>query len=403
MRAFFTAILLTLAVYLPSVQAQGPEADYANIYALVLQGDTLNAKGDWRTAHARYAEAQAALKNLRADNPDWNLKAVKYRAKYLAEKLAETAAPPAADAGAPAGESPSAAPAQTGEPVEMKLKWELGKRYEQLIETSQASAMSLPGSPQPIQQEVKQTQDVSLTVLKETDGGGRELEMEIQGMTLSTKAGGRNVLDFDSKKPDDAANPATPLLRKMVGMLVKFLTDAAGKIQSVEGFQETLDRITAGASAMEQGMIKGMFSEDNFKEMYSAAQGLPDKPVKIGETWPLKLEVALGPLGSVVMNSDYTFKNWEQHNDHKCALLQFTGTLSAADTGSAENAMAIDGGKTSGKLWFDPALGMVVDSVAEEGMTVKVTAQGHSLTTKVNAKVRNKLINISDAKPAAPQ
>ena len=155
----------------------------------------------------------------------------------------------------------------------MKLKWELGKRYEQLMETSQASAMNLPGSPQPIQQEVKQTQNVSLTVLKETDGGGRELEMEIVGMTLSTKAGGRNVLEFDSKKPDDAANPATPILRKMVGMRVKFLTDAAGKIQSVEGFQETLDRITAGASAMEQGMIKGMFSEDNFKEMYSAAQG----------------------------------------------------------------------------------------------------------------------------------
>ena len=56
--------------------------------------------------------------------------------------------------------------------------------------------------------------------------------------------------------------------------------------------------------------------------------------------------------------------------------------------------MAIDGGKTSGKIWFDPALGMVVDSVAEEAMTVKVTAQGHSLTTKVNAKVRNKLIKI---------
>ena len=61
MRAFFTAILLTLAVYLPSAQARGPETDYANIYALVLQGDTLNAKGDWRTAHARDAEAQAAL------------------------------------------------------------------------------------------------------------------------------------------------------------------------------------------------------------------------------------------------------------------------------------------------------------------------------------------------------
>jgi hypothetical protein len=401
MKAFFAA-MLALAVCVPSLRAQGPEADYANIYAEIVQADALKDKGNWHAAHAKYAEARTALKNLRTDNPDFNAKAVKYRLNYLAERLAETAGPPAKTASE--GENSAAGtPTQSSEPVEMKLKWEVGKRYEQRMEMTQASAVTLPGSAKPVQQETKQTQDYAVTVQKERDGGGRELEVEVLGMKLTTKAAGNTVLDFDSAKSNDAGNPAAPMLRKMVGMRLKLLTDGSGKIESVEGLQEAVDRITGGASAMEKGMIQGMMSEDNIKEMYSAALGLPDKPVKPGDSWPLKIEVALGPLGAVVMNSQYTFKGLDQHNAHKCALLEFTGTLSAADTGAADNPMSIQGGKTSGKIWFDPALGMEIDRLAQESMTVKINAQGHALTTKVNAQSENKLVKITDAKEASAQ
>jgi len=409
MKPFFVVMLLYLLVLSPSARAaDGPEDDYATIYGLILQGDSLSDKGDLKSAHARYAEAQTALKKLRFDNPDWNVKAVKYRLNYLATKLAQTAsqAPPAAATNAPttnaAGETPSAAPdsVQAGEPVEMKLKWDVGKRYVQRMESTQGTEMTLPGTTQPMKQETKQTQDVSLSVLKERDGGGRELEMNILGMTLVSRSGGRDLMSFDSKKDvaADAGNPVAPMLRKLVGARVKFLTDATGKIESVEGFKEVLDRITEGSSAMEQGMMKGMFSEDNFKEMYSAAQGLPDKPVKIGDTWPLKLEVPLGPLGTVILNSQYTFKGWEQHGGHKCAVLQFTGTLSSASEPGSAGGMTIDNGKTTGKTWFDPALGMVIDTTSKQGMTININAQGQSLATKVNASVSNKLVEVADAK-----
>ncbi len=408
MKPFFVVMLLSLLVLSPAARAvDGPEDDYAAIYGLILQGDAMSDKGDLKSAHAKYAEAQTALKKLRFDNPDWNVKAVKYRLNYLASRLEQTAVknpPPtatnsttnAANQSSPA----SADSAQAGEPVEMKVKWNVGKRYVQRMESTQATEMTLPGSPQPMKQETKQTQDVSLSVLKERDGGGRELEMEILGMALVSRAGGRDLLSFDSKKDasDDAGNPAAPMLRKLVGARIKFLTDAGGEIESVEGLKEIFDRVTEGHSAMEQEMIKGMFSEDNFKEMYSAAQGLPDKPVKIGDTWPLKLEVSMGPLGTVILNSQYTFKGWEQHNNHKCAVLQFTGTLSAASDPGSASGMTIDNGKTSGKTWFDPALGMVIDTTAKQGMTIKVNTQGQSLTTKVNASVSNKLVEVADTK-----
>lgn len=400
MKSLFAGmILMTLLLLLPTARAEGPDDDYVNIYTLILQGDTLNDKGDLKAARAKYVEAQSALKQLQTENPGWNAKVIKYRLDYLTSKLAQSATQATASR---ANRSASAAPdsAQAGEPMGLKLRWDVGKRYMQRMEMMQASETALPGSPQPMKQETKQTQDVSLSVLKERDGGGRELEMEILGMMLVSKAGGRDVLSFDSKSDatGDAGKPMAPTLRKLVGARIKFLTDAAGKIESVEGFKELLERISEGSSALEQGMIKGMFTEDNFKEMYSAGQGLPDKPVKIGDTWPLKVEMALGPLGSVVVNSQYTFKGWEQHNNHKSALLEFTGTISSVSDPAAGGGVTIDNGKTSGKVWFDPILGMVIDTDVKQGMVIKINTQGQAITTKVNSTVSNKLVKITDLK-----
>lgn len=403
MKPLLAVMILTLLLLLPTARAAGPDDDYIVIYTLIEQGDTLNDNGDLKAARAKYVEAQSELKQLQTDNPGWNVKAINYRLNYLTSKLAQPATQAASTATTSSAiGSTSAAPdsAQANEPMELKLKWDLGKRYVQRMEMTQGSETALPGSPQPMKQETKQTQDVSLSVLKERDGGGRELEMEILGMMLVSKAGGRDVLSFDSKKDasGDAGKPMAPMLRKMVGTHVKFLTDASGNIEGVEGFKEVLDRISEGSSALEQGMIKGMFSEDHFKEMYSAAQGLPDKPVKIGDTWPLKVEMALGPLGTVVLNSQYTFKGWERHNDHKSVLLEFTGVLTTGSDSGAGGGMTIENGKTSGKMWFDPALGMVIDTTAKQGMIIKVNAQGQSLTTKVNSTVSNKLVKIADLK-----
>ncbi len=403
MKSIFVGVVLALLLLLPAARAEGPDDDYVSIYALIEQGDTLNDKGDLKSARAKYAEAQSALKQLQADNPGWNVKAINYRLNYLTAKLTQpaTQASPVATANSTIDASPAAPDsAQAKAPVELKLKWDLGKRYVQRMEMEQGTETALPGSPQLMKQEMKQTQDVSLSVLKEREGGGRELEMEILGMMLVSKAGSREVLSFDSKKAasSDAGKPMAPTLRKLVGSRIKFLTDVSGKIEGVEGFKEVLDRISEGSSALEQGMIKGMFSEDNFKEMDSAAQGLPDKPVKIGDTWPIKVEMALGPLGSVVLNSQYTFKGWELHHDHKCVLLEFTGVLTAVSGPGAADGMAIDNGKTSGKMWFDPALGMVIDTVAKQGMSIKVKTQGQSFTTKVNSTVSNTLVKIADLK-----
>jgi hypothetical protein len=292
------------------------------------------------------------------------------------------------------------APANAGEAVEMKIKWEVGKRYVQRVEMAQTMDMNMPGSPQPEQQEMKQSQDIGISALKERDGGGDELEMEFLSMAMDMKMGGATVMSYDSKQSgqDNSANPAAAMFGKMVGSHVKFLTDTGGKIESVEGFQEFLDHVMNGSPPEMQAMMKGFMSEDSLKQMSPTSMGLPGKPVKIGDTWPVKTEIGLGPMGKIVLNLNYTFTGWEQHDNQKCAVLEYVGDISmkSGGDGGAAGMMSIDQGKASGKTWFDPAMGMIKETAGKQDLTMKINAQGQSISTQMQQNLDTKLVEVTD-------
>jgi hypothetical protein len=211
--------------------------------------------------------------------------------------------------------------------------------------------------------------------------------------------GGREGMNFDSTSPpsSDGENPITPTLRKIIGAHVKFLMDAEGKVAKVEGYDEFIKQITAGASPQSEMMINGMFNEDTLKQFGAHSQGLPDKPVKIGDTWPIHLEISAGPMGTMKMDMKYKFAGWDQHDGHNCALLTYTGNMtSQAGTNKPAMNMTIEKGVISGKNWFDPALGVTVESDADQSMNVKVSMQGQKTDSKMKQKILMKLTGISD-------
>ncbi len=53
-----------------------------------------------------------------------------------------------------------------GGPVEIKVNWAVGKKYEWRMEMNQTSEKKRPGQPQPARQAVKWTQDINTSVLK---------------------------------------------------------------------------------------------------------------------------------------------------------------------------------------------------------------------------------------------
>jgi hypothetical protein len=289
----------------------------------------------------------------------------------------------------------NAAGVASADSVEMKIRWPVGTRFSWRMELVQNVTTKVPNAPQPVKQLINMSQEFDMTALKELADGGRELELVFKGLSLSVNQGDTPVMNFDSTQPaaQDANNPITPLLRKMIGGHVRYLLNATGGVEKVEGIDELLARIGFNPKSQQQAMFKQMFDEDSLRQYASVGEMMPNRTVKLGEGWDVKKEIP-SEIGKLTVNMKYTFKNWEQQNNRKCARIETRGTMSTASGAPTGNAnMKLDDGKTTGTIWFDPELGMTVDSDIQQKMTIKVLAGGQTVTPEVEQKIHATLVD----------
>jgi len=294
----------------------------------------------------------------------------------------------------------SKTPAPSG-PVEFKLKWPVGEHIVQSLDFKQKSETTVPNQPTPVKQEMAMGQSYGLSVLKEDADGGHEVEMEILRMRMKMNQGSRTLFDYDSdkKSPGDNANPVAEVLQKIVGAKLQFFLDASNSVQRVEGINELRNRLTTSGNPRDpSGAIKGIFSEDYFKQMMDFGQNLPSKPVQPGDSWSATRDISMGEIGALTLNYDITFKNWEQRGKRTCARLEYQGTVKsrpAPNPASNGMTMTIQSGNTSGVSWFDPELGMVIDSNFNQDMkmtiTVAMPTRGKTVTQTMTSDVSQEI------------
>ncbi len=123
LRWFSGLIVLALLLAWWPVRAEGPDDQYANVFNLIQQADSLNTKGQIGPALAKYRDAQKALVDLHTTYPDWNNKLVTFRLTYLAERIAAlTQPPPTRTTNAPTtgagGAPPESRPGETAAPAQ---------------------------------------------------------------------------------------------------------------------------------------------------------------------------------------------------------------------------------------------------------------------------------------------
>jgi hypothetical protein len=227
------------------------------------------------------------------------------------------------------------------------------------------------------------------------------------GMTMGEKS----MVDYDSTKKagPDKPDPMADVFSKIVGSKVHYFLDASNGVDRVEGIDDLLNRLSAGAKAEQVAPLKGMFNEGYFKQMMSANQFLPTNAVQPGDTWPVQLEVPLGALGTMIMNYDFTFERWEMHGKRECARVEFQGTIQSKP-GSGANpsgmSMSVQDGATTGIFWFDPDLGITIDTTMNQNLTVVMQlpqsqqgktgagAKKQSITSQMNQAISIKLVSV---------
>ncbi|HPQ68449.1 MAG TPA: DUF6263 family protein [bacterium] len=127
--------------------------------------------------------------------------------------------------------------------------------------------------------------------------------------------------DSPSQEPTSAPE-LEQLLSAMTHSNYSFVFDRDGKVSEVEGFDQTIDKLstalenfdiqTARKNDQESTAMAGKLILDNYiKDLHF----LPDKPMKLGDTWVKQIETELGDK-RLIGESSYTMSKWEDEIAH---------------------------------------------------------------------------------------
>jgi hypothetical protein len=281
-------------------------------------------------------------------------------------------------------------------PVDMKIKWTVGRKYPLRIELSQSTKTDVPNQPQPVVQEMKLTQGIEISAIKALDNGGYQLELKFESETMNVSQGTNTVLSFDSMQnpAQDANNPVAPVFRAMIGGRIQYFTDANGKVERVEGVDQLAQRIATTGNPQARAMFQQMFNAETLRRYGSFADAMPGHPVNIGDSWPFQ-EDASTSIGIVTVGMKYTFRNWEQHHGRQCAHVVAQGDVTTKTISTANGmAVEIEKGKLTGEFWYDPALGMILEANNDQDLPLKITTRAQTMMSQFNQQVRIALVDV---------
>jgi Family of unknown function (DUF6263) len=183
-----------------------------------------------------------------------------------------------------------AAPAFAQE-VKMQLKFKEGDKFWVEEVANQKQKITVMG--QDIQIDMKVTTIRSFTVQKVTS----------QDIVLAMK-----IEDVDVKSEGPLAAIFDQVTGKTKGASLVLTVTPAGKVKKVEGFGEFVKKLAGGEDETAKAM-KDILSEDMLTQgVEQAFAFVPEKAVKPGDSWDQQTKFALGPLGSIQLKNNYTYK-----------------------------------------------------------------------------------------------
>jgi len=265
------------------------------------------------------------------------------------------------------------------DPVELKMKWPpVGERVVFDIETKRNGEYLYPSQPDPLKEYKTMERKIGLTVLNAAPEGGHEVELEFLSFRDRITLGDKTVLDYDSTEKSSAPMPnsTADLYGKVVDSKIRYFLNASNWVERMEGVDELAKRISSGAPTGAFAFSRSEFGESYLREMMNGLHlYLPPKAVRPGDTWPFQMAIAMNPIGTVNLDYVVTFQNWEQHWQRNCARLEFQSTIKTKpDPDSNPMGMSVSGleGTTSGVAWFDPEVGLVIETAANSDMKMVI-------------------------------
>jgi hypothetical protein len=175
--------------------------------------------------------------------------------------------------------------------VKLQLKFKEGEKFWVEEVADQKQKITVMG--QDIQIDMKVTTIRSFDVKKVTT----------QEIVLAMK-----IEDVDVKSDGPLAGVLDQVTGKTKGVTLTLTLTPTGKVTKVEGFDEYVKKLADGEDEVAKAM-KDMITEETLTQ--GVEQGfafIPDKAVKPGDTWGQLTKFPLGPIGSLQLKNNYTYK-----------------------------------------------------------------------------------------------
>jgi len=233
------------------------------------------------------------------------------------------------------------------------LEWKFKEGDKFYVEEVSDMKQSLSVIGKDINQKTKITTVVSYAV-KQVAGKTVRLEQKTESVSVNSSGDGvGGQLEKIMEKLQGAAFTVT-------------LTD--GKVTKFEGYEDFIKKVADG-DELAAKFGKTLLSEDLMKKTIELTFGnLPDKAVKVGDTWSKAATIPFGELGDFKSDNEYTFKE----RDKDGAVLTYKGTMSylpPKGPGAFGGLLKI----VKGKMKSDNAKGTIVFD-AEKGRLVRATS-----------------------------
>lgn len=285
-------------------------------------------------------------------------------------------------------------------PTDLRIKWQAGKEYDMEMNLKQATDLNVPG--QPVHTDLKLTQGLHYSPLKDLDNGGHQVEMEFDRENVDVSQNGKEVLSYDSTQktpiaPNSPAAPVAAVMQAMLGVPLDYTFAADGTIQKIDGLESLASRIAAAVPDQRQRVsLAQLFDQDTLRQYGSFSRSLPDHPVRVGDNWSSSDDIN-SPAGVMTADSTYMFKNWEEHDGHHCVHLLINGDIKTktASASAIGAVVKIQKGVVKGDAWFDPDLGMFVEINTDQDLKLNITTRSMALTERLKQNVEMSLLGVS--------
>ncbi|MCG8404778.1 MAG: DUF6263 family protein [Phycisphaerales bacterium] len=279
------------------------------------------------------------------------------------------------------------------EMVELKAKFKPGHvtYYEKQDDTEQ----SMDGPMGKMHMKSNQTTGVMLKV-ESSSKDHAKISMTFDRMKVTMDAPPMvNDMSYDTDLADDGSAPQLmQVLTPMVGSTITLELDQNNQATSAAGIEEMLAKIekTAGQNPFFIGM-KQALNEERAKQdwNYGHLAILPNKKVKAGDQWDMKLRKRIALIGSevtVVYDCNCKLDRVTEEKGRKIAVITFSGKSTGLAEAAMPQSMKVESGTLSGTAKFDINSGELFNAV--QNIATKISAESPAGGPRLNVELKKK-------------